>query len=186
VRTLDEELARLTVEEAARIHDDLTDRERTRLVREILEVFFNIWIRFAVDLGRELRMSPFQWDFILYDGGKSYRFRDSFNFSRLREASLEEQAFPFRHTLKAELRTIGGRTFVRVGFELEEGREYERTGTVVAKTTYIVFNEPAGMFSMKALKAALSEPLRAWIRSEVQQDPSILWEYCQDRLRKGR
>jgi hypothetical protein len=186
VRRLDDELARITQEEAASAGEDISSKERARIAREILDVVFNIWIRFAVDLGKELRMSPFQWDFILYDGGKRYRFRESFNFSRISEAVLEEQAFPFRHMLRAELRVVGGRTYVRVSFVLEEGREYERTSTVVARTSYIVYNQPAQRFGPKALKAALAGPLRAWIRSEVRQDPSVLWEYCQDKLRRGR
>jgi len=186
VRRLDEELARITEEEASSAGEDISARERAHIAREILDVFFNIWIRFAVDLGKELRMSPFQWDFILYDGGKRYRFRDSFNFSRVSEAILEEPAFPFRHTLRAELRVVGGRTYVRVSFVLEEGREYEPTSTVVARTSYIVYNQPARRFGPKALKAALAEPLRAWIRSEVRQDPSILWDFCHEKLRRGR
>jgi len=186
VRTLDMELARIAEEEASMAGEDISEKEHFRIARDVLDVFFNIWIRFAVDLGKELRMSPFQWDFIIYDGGKRYRFRDGFNFSRIREVILEEPAFPFRHTLRAELRAVGGRTFVRVSFVLEEGREYEPTSTVVARTSYLVYNEPASRFGQKALKAAIAEPLRAWIRSEVRQDPSILWEYCQDKLRRGR
>ena len=185
-RTLDLELARIASEEASRAGEDISEKEHVRLAKDLLDVLFNIWIRFAVDLGKELRMSPFQWDFVIYDGGKCYRFRDSFNFSRISEMVLEEQALPFRHMLKAELRAVGGRTYVRVSFVLEEGREYERTSTVVARTSYIVYNEPAGRFALKALKSALAEPLRVWIRSEVRQDPSILWEYCQDQLQRGR
>jgi hypothetical protein len=184
-RALDEELARITKEEASSAGEDLSDKERGRIAREMLDVFFNIWIRFAVDLGKELRMSPFQWDFIMYDGGKRYRFRDSFNFSRVNEIVLEEPAFPFRHTLKGELRTVGGRTYARVSFVLEEGREYERISAVVARTNYIIYNQPARRFSPRALKAALAEPLRVWIRSQVRQDPTILWDFCHEKLRRG-
>lgn len=186
VRTLDMELARIAREEASMAGEDISEKEHVRIARDVLDVFFNIWIRFAVDLGKELRMSPFQWDFIIYDGGKRYRFREGFNFSRIREVILEEPAFPFRHTLRAELRAVGGRTFVRVSFVLEEGREYDRTSNVVARTSYLVYNEPANRFGQKGLKAALADPLRAWVRSEVRQDPSILWEYCLDKLRRGR
>ena len=184
-RALDEELAKIAKDEASSAGDDLSDQQRGRVAKEILDVFFNIWIRFAVDLGKELRMSPFQWDFIMYDGGKRYRFRDGFNFPRIREMSLEEPAFPFRHTLKGELRPVGGRTYVRVSFVLEEGREYERISSVVARTDYIIYNQPARRFGPRALKAALAEPLRVWIRSQVRQDPTILWDFCHEKLRRG-
>ena len=184
-RALDRELARISREEASSAGEDLSDRERGAIAREILDIFFNIWIRFAVDLGRELRMTPFQWDFVMYDGGKRYRLRSGFNYARVSEMILEEPAFPFRHMLKAELRPVGGRTYVRVGLILEEGREYERISTVVAHTNYIIYNQPAKRFSPKGLKAALSEPLRVWIRSQVRQDPPILWDFCHEKLRRG-
>jgi hypothetical protein len=184
-RALDMELARIAKEEASSAGEDLSEKERGRIAREMLDVFFNIWIRFAVDLGKELRMSPFQWDFIMYDGGKRYRFRDGFNFPRISEMSLEEPAFPFRHTLKGELRAVGGKTYARVSFVLEEGREYERISAVVARTEYIIYNQQARRFSPKGLKAALAEPLRVWIRSQVRQDPTVLWDFCHEKLRRG-
>jgi len=184
-RALDEELAAIAKDEATSAGEDLSAKQRGRIAREMLDVFFNIWIRFAVDLGKELRMSPFQWDFVMYDGGKHYRFREEFNFPRISEMSLEEPAFPFRHTLKGELRTVGGRTYARVSFILEEGREYERISAVVARTNYIIYNQPARQFSPRGFKAALAEPLRVWIRSQVRQDPTILWDFCQEKLRRG-
>ncbi len=185
VRTLDEELARLAAEETGALSDDLGQKERTIIARELLDVFFNIWIRFAVDLGRELRMSPWQWDFVIYEGGKDYRFRESFNFTRLREVLLEEAAFPFRHTLKGELARLGGRTFVRVSFVLEEGRQFDRAAAVATMNSYVIYTVPAGAFSARNLKKALAEPLRAWIRSEVRGEPSVLWDFCHERLRRG-
>ena len=186
VRTLDEELARISTEEAARSPGELGPREQANIARELLDVFFNIWIRFAVDLGRELRMSPWQWDFVIYDGGKDYRFRESFNFTRLREVTLEEDLFPFRHILKGELVRTAGTTYVRVGFVLEEGRQFDQAGAVSARNSYLIYNEPAKRFGAHALKAALAEPLRVWIRSEVQADPALLWDFCHEKLRKGR
>jgi hypothetical protein len=185
VRTLDGELARIAAEESSALTDDLAPDERAVIARELLDVFFNIWIRFAVDLGKELRMSPWQWDFAIYDGGKSYRFRESFNFTRLGEVLLEESAFPFRHTLKGELARLAGRTYVRVSFELEEGRRYDNAATVATQNSYVIYNVPAGRFTGRNLKKALAEPLRAWIRSEVRGDPSVLWDFCHEKLRRG-
>jgi len=185
VRTLDEELARLAAEETGALSEDLGQKERAIIARELLDVFFNIWIRFAVDLGRELRMSPWQWDFVIYDGGKDYRFRESFNFTRIREVLLEEAAFPFRHTLKGELSRLGGQTYVRVSFVLEEGRQFDRASAVATMNSYVIHTVPAGKFSARNLKKALAEPLRAWIRSEVRGDPSVLWDFCHERLRRG-
>ena len=158
VRTLDEELARLAAEETGGQSEDL---------------------------GRELRMSPWQWDFVIYDGGKDYRFRESFNFTRIREVLLEEAAFPFRHTLKGELSRLGGQTYVRVSFVLEEGRQFDRASAVATMNSYVIHTVPAGKFSARNLKKALAEPLRAWIRSEVRGDPSVLWDFCHERLRRG-
>ena len=186
MRTLDEELARISTEETARAAGSLGAREQAHIARELLDVFFNIWIRFAVDLGKELRMSPWQWDFIIYDGGKDYRFRDSFNFTRLREVTLEEVVFPYRHVLRGELTTLTGKPQVRVSFVLEEGRQFDGAGAVATHNSYLVFSEPAKRFGAHTLKAALAEPLRAWIRSEVRGDPAILWDYCHENLRKGR
>jgi hypothetical protein len=186
VRTLDDELARLTSEEAAALPGELGPREHAHIARELLDVFFNIWIRFAVDLGRELRMSPWQWDFVIYEGGKEYRFRESFNFTRIREVLLEEAAFPYRHTLKGELCRVAGKNFVRVSFVLEEGRQFDRVEAPAAMSSYTIYNVPAGKFGARQLKEAISEPLRAWIRSEVRGDPAILWDFCHEKLRRGR
>ncbi len=185
VRTLDDELARIAAEESSALQDDLGIEGRAALAREMLDVFFNIWIRFAVDLGRELRMSPWQWDFAIYDGGKSYRFRESFNFARVAEVLLEEPGFPFRHTLRGELARQGGRTYVRVSFMLEEGRRFDAAETVTARNSYVIYNVLAARFATRDLKKALSEPLRAWIRSEVRGDPSVLWDFCHEKLRRG-
>jgi len=184
-RPLDEELARIAAEESSALAEDIGPAGRTVIARELLDVFFNIWIRFAVDLGRELRMSPWQWDFAMYDGGKSYRFRDSFNFARVGEVILEEAAFPFRHALKGELARMAGKTYVRVSFVLEEGRRFDGAEAVAARTSYLIYNVPAGLFTARNLKKALAEPLRAWIRSEVRGDPSVLWDFCHEKLRRG-
>ncbi len=185
VRTLDDELARIASEESSALVDDIGPDGRAALARGLLDVFFNIWIRFAVDLGRELRMSPWQWDFAIYDGGKAYRFRESFNFGRVAEVLLEEPGFPFRHTLRGELARQGGRTYARVSFVLEEGRRFDSAETVTARNSYLIYTAPAARFSTRDLKKALSEPLRAWIRSEVRGDPSVLWDYCHEKLRRG-
>ncbi|MEM4728409.1 MAG: hypothetical protein QXH42_01425 [Thermoplasmata archaeon] len=185
LRLLDRELERLSAEEIGRSAEDITPAQRERVMRGVLEIFFNIWIRFAVDLGRELRMSPWQWDFVIYEGRKRYRFRDGFNFSALREASLEESVFPYRHTLKAELRRLRGRTYVQVAFVLEEGRDYLRSGLAGAKGVYTIYVEEARRFSAHELKRTLMAPLRAWMRSEVLADPSILWDFCHRELRRG-
>ena len=186
VRTLDDELARIASEETSGLPGELGPREHAHIARELLDVFFNIWIRFAVDLGRELRMSPWQWDFVIYDGGKDYRFRESFNFTRIREVLLEEAAFPYRHTLKGELCRVAGKNFVRVSFVLEEGRQFDRSEVTAAMNSYTIYNVPADKFGARQLKEAISEPLRAWIRSEVRGDPAILWDFCHEKLRRGR
>lgn len=186
VRTLDDELARIASEEASALPGELGPREHAHIARELLDVFFNIWIRFAVDLGRELRMSPWQWDFVIYEGGKDYRFRESFNFTRIREILLEEAAFPYHHTLKGELCRVAGKNFVRVSFVLEEGRQFDRAEAATAVNSYTIYNVPADKFGARQLKEAISEPLRAWIRSEVRGDPAILWDFCHEKLRRGR
>jgi hypothetical protein len=186
VRTLDDELARIASEETSALPGELGPREHAHIARELLDVFFNIWIRFAVDLGRELRMSPWQWDFVIYEGGKDYRFRESFNFTRIREVLLEEAAFPYRHMLKGELCRVAGKNFVRVSFVLEEGRQFDRTEVATAVNSYTIYNVPADKFGARQLKDAISEPLRAWIRSEVRGDPAILWDFCHEKLRRGR
>jgi hypothetical protein len=186
VRTLDEGLSKLLSEETGRLESALEPEEQGRLARELLDVFFNIWIRFAVDIGKELRMSPWQWDFIIYEGGKKYRFRDSFNFAHVNDIILEEAGFPFRHSLKGELRTLGGNPYVTVSIVLEEGRQYEMASAVTAHNSYIIYNEPVKKFTLHGMKEALAEPLRVWIRSAIRGDPALLWDYCHDQLRKGR
>ncbi|MGQ9582114.1 MAG: hypothetical protein ACUVV6_01195 [Thermoplasmatota archaeon] len=182
---LDAELERISAEEAGAAVDDLSPEERARIAREVLEIFFNIWIRFAVDLGRELRMSPWQWDFVIYDGGKHYRLREGFNFSRVAEATLEELSFPFVHKLRAELRRVRGKTYLQVAFHLEEEREYGRAGATGVSHAYIIYLEQARRFSVRELKRSLEGPLRAWIRSEALLDPAFLWDYCHRELRRG-
>lgn len=186
IRTLDEGLSKLLSEETGRLEGSLEPEEQARLARELLDVFFNIWIRFAVDIGKELRMSPWQWDFIIYEGGKKYRFRDSFNFAHVNDIILEEAGFPFRHSLKGELRTLGGSPYVTVSIVLEEGRQYEMASAVTAHNSYIIYNEPVKKFTLHGMKEALAEPLRVWIRSAIRGDPALLWDYCHDQLRKGR
>ncbi len=182
---LDAELERISAEEAGAVTDDLTPEERARIVKGILEIFFNIWIRFAVDLGRELRMSPWQWDFVIYDGRKHYRLREGFNFSRVTEATLEELSLPYAHKLRAELRRLRGTTYVQVAFHLEEEREYGRAGAVGVSHAYIIYLERAKRFSARELRRHIEGPLRAWIRSEAHSDPAILWDYCHRELRRG-
>jgi hypothetical protein len=182
---LDEELARISSEETAAVKRELDPRQHAAVVREILGVFFNIWIRFAVDLGKELRMSPWQWDFINYEGGKQYRFRESFNFERVRDMSIEETGFPFRHALKSEFRTVAGRQYVRVSIVLEEGREFGRTGAVTASNSYIIYNELARKFAVSELKRSLGAFLRVWFRSEVRGEPALLWDFCHEKLLRG-
>jgi hypothetical protein len=186
VRTLDEGLTKLLSEETGKLEEVLDEHEQARIAKELLDIFFNIWIRFGVDVGKELRMSPWQWDFVIYEGGKKYRFRDSFNFAHVNEIILEDSGFPFRHSLKADIRTLAGTAYITVSLILEEGREYEKTTAVTAHNSYIIYNEPAGKFTVHGLKEALGEPLRVWIRATIRGESALLWDFCHEQLRKGR
>ncbi|MEW5760621.1 MAG: hypothetical protein AB1779_07630 [Candidatus Thermoplasmatota archaeon] len=165
--------------------EELPKALREKIVKGTLGTFFDIWVRFAVELNKELKFHPPQWDFIIYHGGRKWDFKKNFNFSELKEFSLEDKNFPYNQALIAEFYPLMKKQFFRIDFVFEEGREYTGIETIVAKSMYNVYQAPVRMVSQKEIRKALGEVCKIWMKAQMKNDYSIFWDYCKENLRKG-
>ncbi|MEM3567263.1 MAG: hypothetical protein QXS83_01680, partial [Thermoplasmata archaeon] len=67
--------------------------EHGPVARELAEIFFNIWLRFNIDFGIEMELTPWQWEFAVYEGKKHWRMKSGFDFSKLNELRLTDRKF---------------------------------------------------------------------------------------------
>lgn len=183
-KTLDE-VFRNTEESVMEI-EHVPEEEIVKVVKGVMDIFFNIWIRFAVDLEKELKMSPWQWDFAIYDGHKKWRFKDEFNFGAVREVLLKDDSFPYIQSLRAEILPIGKKMYLKISFLFQEGRKYEGTETIVANVSYQIYASPIRQISMRKVKNSLQDIVKVWVEAQIKKDYSLLWDYCKEKLIRGR
>ena len=66
---MEKELETMTNTYRKKIHHE----PRGDVARQLSEIFLKVWIRFAVDLGKEeMRLTPWQWDVSSYRGQKKF------------------------------------------------------------------------------------------------------------------
>jgi len=170
---LDAELAKVR----KRFKGSITPEDRDDIIRHLSEIFFNIWIRFAVDLGHEMALTPWQWDVALYEGQKHWHLKQDFNYAQVGEVVLEDEYFGHPESLRAELFTSRKRPRVRVVFRLNE----EVQGDERLQTDYLVYSATFRQLDFHGLWKALEPLVKAWYEAHVRRDQEMLWDHVKER-----
>lgn len=159
---------------ALKIQADAKAREHVMRLLSIL--FLKIWMRFAIDLGLKMKMTPSSEDIALYEGKNKWNISKDFNFEALSEISLSDNR-KRAHALRAETFTVQGREHVRIVFSLEE----ERVKNQPVMVSYSVYSSLAKDFSVEDALKNLKPGLGKWYLAHVNDELSILWNYCKDK-----
>ena len=150
------------------------ERAREQVMRSLVLVFLKIWMRFAVDLGTKMSITPSDVELGLYEGKNNWRLNESFNFSALSDISITNLETR-QHSLKAEAYRYQTREHIRIVFSLEEERTIDRTVMI----NYVVYDSLAKDFELEAAIEKLKPGLGKWYLALAENELSILWNYCQ-------
>jgi|YelNatPaOPRAMG01_1025707.scaffolds.fasta_scaffold05880_6 hypothetical protein len=168
---LDEDIKRIP---ELRILEDV--RAREHVMSSLVLLFLKIWMRFVLDTGIKMEISPPSEEVAMYHGKNNWSLNQDFNFSALDEISLTNRQNRI-HALKAETFTIHGRDHVRIAFSLEE----ERVKGQPVMVSYSVYSAEAKDFSIEDAVTKLKPALGKWFLSIVENEPSILWNFCKEK-----
>lgn len=152
------------------------EKAREQVMRTLSLLFLKIWMRFALDLGSKMRLSPSDHELGLYQGKNNWALNESFNYASLSDISIEGDE-PKRHALKAECFQWEGREHIRIIFQLSE----EKIRNQDVMVTYLVHGSLAKDFDVGECVEKLKRGLATWFMALAQNEASILWNYCRDK-----
>ncbi len=157
-----------------RFHPMKKTDEKGEVVKEILKLFLNIWIRFAIDLGLELKLTPMQWEIANYEGGKQWVLREDFNYKDVNEIVLANELADHYYGLKGHIYTFRGVETLKILCSLQEGKE--------KRTDYLIFKSPAKAVDFYELWERVKSIIKVWYEAHLKSEPSLIWEYCIEHL----
>ena len=152
------------------------EKAKDQVMRALSLLFLKIWMRFALDLGMKMQLSPSDTDLGMYQGKNSWALNQSFNYSELSEISIMNPE-PRRHALRAECYQWEGREHIRIVFQLSE----EKVRGQDVMVSYLVYKSLAKDFDLRKSIDSLKQGLGKWYLALAQNEPSILWNFCRDK-----
>jgi len=152
------------------------EKAKDQIMRALSLLFLKIWMRFALDLGMKMQLSPSDTELGMYQGKNSWALNQSFNYSELSEVSITNPA-PRRHALRAECYRWEGREHIRIVFQLSEEKVRDQDVMV----SYLVYKSLAKDFELRKSIDSLKQGLGKWYLALAQNEPSILWNFCRDK-----
>ena len=152
------------------------ERAREQIMKTLSVLFLKIWMRFALDLGLKMRLSPPDTDLGMYKGRNSWALNQAFHFSELPEISITNLE-PLRHALRAECYKGEGRERVRIAFQLTEWKEHGQD----VMMSYLVYESLAKDFDIEKCVGNLKQGLAKWYLTLAENEPSILWNFCKEK-----
>ncbi len=173
---MEAELERLTEMYRKKIHRE----PRGDVARQLAETFLKIWIRFAVDLGKEdMRLTPWQWDVSSYRGQKRFIMKEDFSFNDVGEVILEYDRERYQ-ALRADFYVWKKHTHLRVYFVLESAR----TANSLTTRRWLVYDAPLKDADLNEMWANLKDGVLAWYESLSTDDFTRLWNFVDSHYRE--
>ena len=157
-----------------RISEDVQTREQ--VMKALMNLFLRIWMRFALDTGIKMTLSPSSEEVAMYHGKNNWTLNQDFNFSALNEIAIANRQKRI-HSLRAETYAAHGQDHIRIIFSLEEDRVKGQPVMV----SYSVYSSLARDFSLEDAMRSLRPSLGKWFLAIAENEPSILWNYCKEK-----
>ncbi len=144
---------------------------REKAARDATRLFFGVYLAYRLEMDVELKMTPWQWELINYEGKKTWSLRN-FPFENLGNIELrKDETAPY-----VEVRFGSGeepvQLFVNVPEHVSEGRRAYRN-CLLFKGEYHETEE--------GIKDVLPEIMDVWTRSLVMKDDRILADWALDK-----
>jgi len=150
-------------------------KAKTRVMKLLSLLFLKIWMRFAIDLGVRMSLTPSKEELGLYEGKNRWQLNESFNFAALSDISIANTD-DRHHALKAEAYSYHDREHIRIIFSLEEEKKLDR----IVMINYVVHDSLAKDFEIEEAIEKLVPGLGKWYLALAENELSVLWNYCRD------
>ncbi|MGC9060810.1 MAG: hypothetical protein ACP5JR_06240 [Thermoplasmata archaeon] len=153
--------------------------EHASVAKELAEIFFNIWLRFNVDFGIEMELTPWQWEFVVYEGQKHWRMKSGFDFGKLYELRLTDRKFEHSQAMVAYFTTAQNQMRLKVVFLVHANdahgdlpREYE------------IYSANIKRMSMPRLWKTIEPLIKAWYEAHIRNDQRVVIDFCERKFSK--
>lgn len=154
--------------------------EHAPVAKELAEIFFNIWMRFNIDFGMEMELTPWQWEFAVYEGKKHWRMKRDFDFSKLNELRLTDKKFEHSQAMIAYFYTVNNQTRLKIVFVVHARDEH---GDVPKE--YEVYSASIKRMSMSRLWKTIEPLIKSWYEAHIRNDQCIVINFCERRFAKS-
>ncbi len=149
---------------------------RARLMEKVMEIFFGLWLKFDLDRGIRMRLTPFEWEYVEYRGKKDWRLNPDFNFEKVSDVELLDTTFPHAQGLRAEIYTQGGEDRIRVMFLLEDWRDRNRRGF----TPYLIYDAPVDGARISDVWKSIRKTVMPWNEAHIRGDNELFWDWIKE------
>ena len=144
-------------------------------MEKIMEMFFGLWLKFDIDRGVRMQLTPFEWEFVDYKGHKEWRLKRDFAFDRVSEVELRDTRFPHLQGLRAELYGYQGERLALVFF-LADWREGGREGI----TPYLLYDSPVHRARPSDIWVEIKKTAVPWHEAHIRGDQEPLWDWIKE------
>ncbi|MCK4718826.1 MAG: hypothetical protein KAT70_09170 [Thermoplasmata archaeon] len=165
---LDEKFAHLEGE-----GNDEVVGHKAKLTEKLMGMFFGLWVKFDIDRGVRMQLTPFEWEFVDYKDQKEWRLDKEFNFGEVADIELLDARFPYKQGLRAELYRAEETTRIRLAFLLEDWREKERKGF----TPFLLYDAPVEAARVSDIWKEMKKVALPWHEAHIRGDQEHLWDW---------
>lgn len=184
---LDKELEEMKEE----IFEDMskTNQKKAEIVKNLIEDFWNIWIRFDA-IPAHFTMEPPSGQFATFEEyPKKWRFKDNFRFEEVHQISLTDRTQRqgrLGDSIKATFYNVGKDIHLRVVFEYCEGEHYYKySGWKRIFAQQIIYDASLQKVNMNKLWERLSDVVKVWFESHLRRNRDIIIKYVKENFEKG-
>ena len=142
---------------------------RVDATKESVRLFFGLWLAYRLEMNKELKMTPWQWEMVEYQGTDQWDLR-RFPFERLQSIKLSEKGT--MPELEARF-APGGAEVVELYLNIPE----QRTDNRIFPKNCLLFR---GSFeeASEGLKKWIPEVMERWTDAMVKNDPRPLFDWA--------
>ncbi len=163
--------------------------KRSKINRELVGDFWRIWIQFnKINVHFKMEPSHTLWaHFDVYPD--TWRFREDFDFSTVREISLVDITREQNRTgdsLKIIYYNTEEGEKLRMLFEFFEGEKYYKySGWKRIYSQYILYDDFVKKVSIDKIREILLKLIPVWYESHLKGDRNVILNYIKENFVKG-
>ena len=168
---------------------DKLNSQKVEITKELIEFFWNIWIRFD-RIKVHFTVEPGPQDFATFEEyPEKWHFKESMNFAAIDTVSLTDKTQAggrIGDKIEARFYSVDKTLHLRVVFEYCDGEHYYKySGWKRIFAQNIIYDSPVEKAKMSKIWEVISDIVKIWFESHLRRNRDMILKYVKDNFEKG-